>query len=252
MKTFIVLLIITLFVGCGKKETANQDSLKTAEQKKDTLLIPQSANDNKTTSGETKLLNDSLELPEKSPVKVITFDIGEISKLPEDIKYTGRMVAGVKWKDKLGENVLIVTETEEKAKGDFRSKELYGYHFIIHGNSSRQLWKVQDFVKDCEFDLTLEFIKNSLTITDLDSNNIAETCFMYKLSCRSDVSPNDLKLIMHEGDNKFAIRGTTKISITGEGSYGGEMKIDAAFNTAPIEFADFAKKHWKKFNTEKY
>lgn len=252
MKNFIVLLVSILLVSCGEEQTPKQDVKKVTEQKNDTFVAPQLATDTKTNSEVSKFINDSLSLPRKSTVRVETFDVGEVSKLPEDIKYTGKIVAGVKWEDKMGSNVVIVTETEEKARGDFRSKELFAYHFIIEGKTGRQLWKIQDFVKDCEFDLTLNYIKNSLTITDLDSNNIAETCFMYKLSCRSDVSPNDLKLMMHEGDKKYAIRGTTRITITGEGKYGGEMKIDQAFNTAPREFTEFAKKHWKKFNTEKY
>jgi hypothetical protein len=69
------------------------------------------------------------------------------------------------------------------------------------------------------------------------------------MACKGDVSPDDMKLIMHEGENKYAIRGTMLLKITGEKPYGGEMKIDASFDKAPEEFVEFAKSQWKKYYT---
>ena len=51
-----------------------------------------------------------------------------------------------------------------------------------------------------------EFIKNAAVVTDLDQDGIAETTVQYKLACRSDVSPALMKLVMHEGETKYAHR----------------------------------------------
>lgn len=136
---------------------------------------------------------------------------------------------------------------KEGQNGTELSKELYGYHFIMDGSDGEELWKIQDFVKDCEFDLTLSYIPESLTVTDLDNNGIAESTFMYNLSCKSDVSPDDLKLMMHEGKNKYALRGYTLLT-----GIGGDYKVDKAFDDAPESFLDYAKKQWEKFKSFEY
>jgi len=92
---------------------------------------------------------------------------------------------------------------------------------------------VQDHVLDCQFDLTLEVKPASLSITDLDKDGTAETAFAYELSCGSDVSPNDLKVILHEGAQKYALRGRTKVHVgqddKGKPEYeGGDRQPDPA------------------------
>ena len=71
-------------------------------------------------------------------------------------------------------------------------------------------WTLTDFERDCRFDLYAGFLPDGLTITDLDGDGLAESTLLYTLSCRSDVSPARLKLILHEGKAKYAIRGTTR------------------------------------------
>jgi hypothetical protein len=59
--------------------------------------------------------------------------------------------------------------------------------------------EVNDFIKDCMVDIDAAFKKNSLKVTDLDKNGIAEIWVMYEMACKGDVSPSDLKIIMYEG-----------------------------------------------------
>lgn len=127
--------------------------------------------------------------------------------------------------------------------------ELYGYHYVSSGGSYTLLWKIQDYVKECWFDLTLDFITGSLSITDLNENGIAESTFLYKMACRSDVSPSELKLIMHENDVKYALRGNMQIKIEGVAE-GGNYKVDKSFDSAPQGFLDYAKSQWKEYRLE--
>ncbi|HLT24491.1 MAG TPA: hypothetical protein VK004_05145 [Ignavibacteria bacterium] len=158
--------------------------------------------------------------------------------------YKGKPVEAASWTDSNGDNLVIITES-----GSSSDAELYGYHFIMDGNSGEELWKIQDFVKDCEFDLRLNYVPESLSITDLDGDGIGESTFLYNMSCKSDVSPDDLKLMMHENDNKYALRGYTYISSV---DAGGDYKVDPAFNNAPAEFKDYAIQMWQRHKRFEY
>ncbi|MBK8552395.1 MAG: hypothetical protein IPL53_15535 [Ignavibacteria bacterium] len=182
-------------------------------------------------------------------------DIGHIQygimTVPPEMKYAGSVVVMAQWKDRSGSNVLFITETAENSNEDNRSKELFGYHYVTDDEGSRLLWKINDFVKDCPVDLTLEYIDKSLVITDLDKNGIGESSFLYKMSCKGDVSADDMKLIMHEGANKYAIRGVMNLVMEGQELEKGSMKVDPSFDKAPETFREFAKDQWGKFRTEK-
>ncbi|MFN8355408.1 MAG: hypothetical protein U0Y10_13210 [Spirosomataceae bacterium] len=170
-------------------------------------------------------------------------------KLPAEIIVKGKVVQAQQFTDALGDNILVLTQVAEqnssKQNSDSREAYLYGYRFVKQEGKFTQLWMIQDWVKACEFDISCEFIKGSVAITDLNKNGMAETSFLYKTACRSDVSPATLKLIMHEGATKYAIRGTTLYT-----GIGGEKTIDASFNKADKSLLDFAIKQWNKFKKE--
>ncbi|MBE2227760.1 MAG: hypothetical protein IAE93_10470 [Ignavibacteria bacterium] len=234
MKLLIITFITAvIFASCGKKD----DVKSTDTQKKDS-----------TTQTKTETKTDSLQQKNNAEgIKNISYEPG---KLPAAVKYDGKIVAGARWEDKNGQNVLIVCETEEKTSGDNRSKELFAYQYIINGEDAKQLWKVNDFIKECPVDVALSLIPGSITITDINKDGIAENTFLYRMSCKGDVSPDDMKLIMHEAENKYAIRGTM-LQIMGGEKFGGEMKPDPAFDKGPAGFFAYAREQWKKFETEK-
>jgi len=185
-------------------------------------------------------------------ISILSFDA---RSLPGEIRYQGKIVNGARWIDSNGENFLLLTQT-----GKFPSTgkcvvagepcfdaEVYAYDFVKKDNKVSLLWKITDFERNCSFDLYASFLKEALFITDLDSNGVAESLFLYKRSCRSDLSPAVLKLIMHEGATKYAIRGTTK---SAGDSGGGAMNIDPAFKQAKPELRNFAFEKWNKYVTQ--
>jgi hypothetical protein len=124
--------------------------------------------------------------------------------------------------------------------------ELYANHFILKGNDTLQTWRVYDFISDCPVDIEAKFIKNSFQVTDLNQDGRGEIWIMYKTVCHGDVSPSDMKIIMYQGQQKYAIRGQNKVQITDKEFYGGKYKIDKAFANGPKVFLTFAKKLWDK------
>lgn len=238
MKIITTLFIsVLLFSSCGKKDELK----KTDNQKKDS--VSQTKTDTKINSNDTNKTTGSLS----EEIKNLVYETG---KIPPTVKYDGKIVAGAKWEDKNGLNLLIVCETDVKSKGDERSKELFAYQYILDGDNAKMLWKVNDFIKDCPLDITISLIPGSITVTDINKDGIAENTFLYRMACKGDVSPDDMKLIMHEGDSKYAIRGQMLMIMGGE-KYGGNMNTDPSFNKAPSGFFAYAREQWKKFETEK-
>ena len=254
MKNIIVLLIgffiLTSCNLCKKLSNSSDDEAVQLDDKdKDKT---EETYDNESSGKDSDDDEPNVEIQGDDGIQMLVFDRRDI---PSEISYSGSIVTGKRWADNNGENILILTKTKIRTKPDeyyqetLSSSELYGYHYVRSGDRYKLLWKINDFIKDCEFDLTLDFINNSLTITDLDNDGVAESTFLYKMACRSDVSPAGLKLMMHENDNKYALRGNMYINIQGY-KEGGSYKIDNAFYSAPDVFLDYAKEQWRDFSHE--
>jgi hypothetical protein len=175
-----------------------------------------------------------------------------VDQVPRDLPIQGKPVAAVRWTDRLGANLLVLALTARVGPASGGTKRLHGYHFTrAQGTAEpaawKPLWSVTDGVVHCEFDLTLEVLTASVSITDLDEDGSAETTFAYVASCRSDVSPDVLKVLLHEGPTKYALRGTTRIQTGADEKgkpefVGGTRKPDPAFARAPREFLTHAQR----------
>jgi hypothetical protein len=153
----------------------------------------------------------------------------------------------VRFNDKNGANFLII-RMKELRTDNTHSKTLFVQHYIETGkNKYKLLRQITDFEKDCEFDNDFNFISNSLTISDLDKNNYAEISFLYKIGCRSDVSPIGLKLMVLENGEKAAIRGKTLPRNMG---FKDEKVEDETFKKLPKKIQEQANMLWKKFSPE--
>lgn len=202
-------------------------------------------------------------------------------ELPETIKFKGRAHEVWQWKDSLGENWLILSTTDITYSNDEQTKQLFAYHYCKKDTGIRLLWKLNDVIQQCPVDIAVEFIKGSTSITDLDKDGIAETTILYKLVCRGDVSPADMKLIMHEDSVKYALRGSmwspfisdnpeeavmpiTEKDVNLERLQGyketteeyfkayGRYKTEKEFVKAPSSFLIFARRQWLKHVKESF
>jgi hypothetical protein len=229
MKNYLLLFSISFLFACNNSQqkpgnTVTEDSSSATPQQDEPIMA---------TTG----------------FKVLAFDKND-QTFKDSIK--GKLLDGLSWQDAAGENrVLFTTVAVEMNKSGLQSGAVHAYCFIKDAAGWKKKWEVNDKVDACEVDATCEFLPNSFTITDNDNNNAGEVTFLYKLSCKGDVSPDEKKLIMYEGANKYAIRGTTTLQFAG-GKEGGNKKIDAAFTKAAKPLLDFANSQWDKFGTTKY
>lgn len=169
-----------------------------------------------------------------TPFSIIDKPNYDLSKLNHD----GKMVNKKFWQDANGENIVLFTQNKE---------ELFVYHYAINADEVKLLRRVNDFERDCDYDLTLEFVDNAIQVTDLDKNNLGEITFAYKKACISDVSPKGLKLIILENGDKFIIRGSTSIDKPGI-KVDGSKNVDSSFDNAPDNFLSHANKIWEGIN----
>lgn len=212
-----------------------------------------------------------------SPRKIIS------SQLPKPAKFKGKLHEAWLWKDSLGDNILVlstngpfdvrVKETDEQGYG----KEIFAYHYVKTDSGYKLLWRLNDGVPACDLDMVAEFIKGSTTITDLDKDGVAETTVQYRQSCRGDVSPSEMKVIMHENTAKYGLRGQmwvpynegSKFDLndqnvnleTLKGYKGtddewvkqiGRYSNEKDFTNAPKEFLLYARRQWLKYAKESF
>jgi hypothetical protein len=169
--------------------------------------------------------------------------------LKKKIKQEGNIIKALEWKEKTEKHFLVLYESL-KDTNDARTAKLFAYHFIEKGNDLEQQWKVYDFEKECPLDILASFSKESVQLTDLNKNGIPEIWMIYKTYCKGDVSPSTMKLIMYEGKQKYAMRGTSKVRVSEKEFMGGEYKFDKAFEASTSTIKKYAQQLWKKFVVE--
>lgn len=175
--------------------------------------------------------------------------------IPVSIQFKGNLVGAYRWQDRAGDHLVMLSLSEPvstpSAPDDgYRDQALYAYHYFVEKDSTRQTWRVYDYVKECPVDVILGFNRNTFAVTDLDNNGIGEVWVMYKVSCQGDVSPVPMKIIMYEGNQKYAMRGTTRVRVSEKEFMGGDFNFDQAFGKGPAVFREYAEKLWNKYKIE--
>lgn len=205
-------------------------------------------------------------------------------QIPASLRFRGKLNEAWQWKDKLGDNILItsfvdpVVDKQEGESGEeYMSAEVHAFHFVKDVAGYKLLWRISDAVRKCEFDITLEFLKGAIVVTDLDNDSLAETTIQYKMACRSDVSPSYMKLIMHEDTLKFSLRGSMWVAMGDNARFtltendltpnkllpensddeqvlqsSGRYESEKEFATAPAAFLQHARKQWIKYVKENF
>lgn len=199
--------------------------------------------------------------------------------LSSDMTFEDEFISADAWDDKMGHNVLIrsavreaLEKNPEQDDRDFHYGKVHAYHYLEKKDGSIELlWDMHDSERQCDFDLSIGFVAKDLIISDKDNNDIAETSIVYAQACRSDVSPANMKVIMHEGEKKFGLRGVmvdilpdnntpraiddldfSKHNFDVEAddfdyfNYFGRYKNEKDFDGAPEEFLQHGKEIWLK------
>ncbi len=182
--------------------------------------------------------------------QIKTFPIDK-KKIPQSIRYSGHVVNAVEYMDVDGQHLMITTETGNvDVKDEYgtaqQKADVFAYNYIIKENQHALSWQMHDFTIECQVDTKANYIPNTFAVTDLNNDGKAEVWLMYVTSCRGDVSPSSMKIIMHEGNKKYAIRGESKVKVSEKEFDGGRYTMDDSFKAAPDVFKQYAIQLWKK------
>ncbi len=101
------------------------------------------------------------------------------------------------WEDNNGLNYIVRTESN-----DTINKHLYFYQFLIKNENIFLLRKHTDYCKDCNIKDKTHHDIESIIITDLNQDIIAETTFCYYVGC----STKQKKMILFTDGKKYLIR----------------------------------------------
>ena len=197
----------------------------------------------------------------KNSSKSIKIDTLSYDEIPKYLDFRGTVVEAIKWTDSLGENILIQSVTGhftwkdyDKDSTDYMiqdKSELYAYLFQKKKNETTfsRAWKIYDYTECFGVDWFTGFIPKATTVTDLNNDGVSEICLPYVSICRGGMDPGTMKIIMYEGNTKFALRGSTMLMCGSEHPYGGEFTPSENLKENKT-FMDFLTKRWNSNRCE--
>lgn len=166
---------------------------------------------------------------------------------PPEAGQDGVIVAGTRFTDKNGSNVVLLVHQVEGGGGDMNNRRLWIYHYVEASGKRRVLRTVRDQEENCELDNVAGFVEGSLAVTDLDGDGLGEIAFAYNLGCMSDVSPKGRKVVLLENGEKWILRGQSRVDPGGGPRLGGTFTPDPPQNRWPKTLHDHAVDVWQRF-----
>lgn len=198
-------------------------------------------------------------LDEKKSEKFFKISKLSYDEIPKYLDFRGTVVEALKWSDTNGDNILVQSSSgifnwKDNKKNSKQyslqdKSEIFAYLFIKEKDDEfyKLKWRLYDYNECFGVDWFTGFIENSTTITDLNSNGIAEVSMPYVLICRGGLDPGNMKIVMYEGNVKYALRGETMICLGEKNSYGGDYKLSENLEYQK-ELKEFLQNKW---NSEK-
>lgn len=183
------------------------------------------------------------KLFKQAPVEEQVFDAKELPG-----KIDGELAFGARWLDFFRQNMIAGHIVKAGKEGDAVTLMLTVRHWRIDAEKGDGSWQLvrdyKELVEGCQFDPTLWAKRGDWSLSDLDSDGMAEFTMAWRSGCRSDVSPNTHKVLVTEDDKKYVLRGQSRLPAPDDKET-GKFKADAAFKGAPAAFLTHAEKVWE-------
>ncbi|MEO6954131.1 MAG: hypothetical protein ABI321_20175 [Polyangia bacterium] len=185
-----------------------------------------------------------------------TYPYAVVKKLPAGVEVTGAVVEARSFSDATGDHIVVVTHTDEAT-----GQRLHIVHFAHRGAEAwRTVAHVDDEVRGCKQETTLQLVPRAIVITDLDADEHAEIVFAWEKSCRSTLGPDELVLMVMADDAQYAMHGSTELMARRRDGVPQKLiesgplrapRVDAAL-TKQKPFASFAATAWETWKVQLY
>jgi hypothetical protein len=173
-------------------------------------------------NGVDEVLEKEVQLPfvQKQPADILS---------REKITAAGKVVGVMRVDGKSDEKLLVLTEKPTKSSnGRVERIDLNATYYFKAGQQWKSEWAINDFVACPGLDLKASFFPDATTVTDIDNDGKPEITVAYQTFCGGAVEPSTVKVILRQGENKFAIRGESLIRLPGQAPIGGTRTPDPA------------------------
>lgn len=165
----------------------------------------------------------------------------------------GKVVSVLRVVGKADEKFLVLAEKPTKsANGRVERIDLSANFYAKSGQQWKSEWAINDFVDCPGLDSKASFFPDATTVTDADNDGKPEITVAYQTFCGGGVEPSTVKVILRQGETKFAIRGESLIRLPGQAPMGGARTPDPALqqpkNAAILKHMESV---WKDVYVEK-
>ncbi len=160
---------------------------------------------------------------------------------PTNIEISGITQNGLHWIDKTGENWFILTKEDIIYEDNIDEKDYYEslkwYGYLVRKVEDDKYQLVNSFtdsIKDCDVDMTFNFLYDDFKILDLNKDSVCEVSIVYESGCMADNSPKDLVVRFFDQSKEYILRGETLINFDGQ-KFGGSFELTPISKSAPIK-----------------
>jgi hypothetical protein len=189
---------------------------------------------------------ETLEVEFYSPKKKIDVaQVADTKKLAKELKIIGEINKAITWTYEKSEYLVVFSNSVTEAE-DFI--QILNINCSIYQKTQEKytlIWKHTDSEEnDCDLGRSLV---SDIAIDDIDSDGNFEMAFIYQIIGNCDVSPENFTLILYADNETYRIEGTNKVTMEDSETFGGELLYSNNFETAPIQFKEFAYNFWNKY-----
>lgn len=158
--------------------------------------------------------------------------------------FAKELIFNTKWIDNSGEHKLVM---EKEVNKDNTGKHLS----VKQVTKGKDNWVLNDYVNDCEVDINLSVIKESIEVNNSFTDGEGTILFSYKIGCIGGIDPVTVKYFAYKNGVKYSLRGEEHI-IVENGGYGGENPPVPDWNLKNNKpLLNYTLKKWKSISTTK-
>lgn len=156
------------------------------------------------------------------------------------------------WTDRQGYHIVMMETFDERSgeEPDTQSSWVYITHELQTESRRNQTWTYQSGEYDCPVDVYAGF-RAAPTFSDLNEDGVYEIWFIIEKSCKGDISPSQLEILMvDENGKQYLAQGETLLHFPDGNIDGGAYDV-GDFDRLPQIYRDFAENYFLQ-NSQNY
>ncbi len=159
----------------------------------------------------------------------------------------------VSWRDEQGQHLLFMWQSDLITHEDegTSSQSISVTHWLKEGNTLTEFWTYQDSITDCPVDVEVKFIAEP-RFPDIDNDGYNEIYFIVQKSCKGDISPAIVQVIMIDHNRvRYFMEADQKLVFPDGTTDGGSYNL-GDFQELPKPYQNFAIRYLKEHYSDTF